>query len=329
MRSDELTDRIRKASDIGDATAWPDFPESRLLQELTERHQQLMSNEEIRARAGYGVKEQLLTTTSGLQLYRVPDRAVGGALEKLEIQLPGQTRWTRLERVDVAGAEDYDPGPTQPGTPECYAIKDGYAELYPAPNAALPLRFTFYIRPSQIVTSQCSTLGGNGVVRGLITALNKVARTVTVNVVPFDQLLAAPAAITSANQQLDIVRPSGTFALSMYSVPQTLAGSVFTLGGTDSMDRVQVGDCVRAADQADWPTGLPEEAHRMLANRAAMQIVSDIGIDEKITTLGAIVQADLERFRENRSPQVKSAPKVIPVVPMALRGRMSRVRWLR
>jgi len=322
MRSDELVDRVRKAADIGLVASWPDFPDSRILQELTERHQQLMGDEEVRARAGYGVQAVTLTTTAGQDLYPVPARAIGGALEKLEIQFGGQGRFYQLVREEVSGSEVWDFGPTAAaGTPGRFCVRDGFVQLYPPPSAGLSLRFTFYIRPSQMVTSQSSTLGGDGVVRGRITALDTTARTVTVSVVPFDQLLAVPAVITSALQLIDIVRPGGTFALSMFDVPQTLAGLVFTLGGTTSMARVQVGDFVRVADQTDWPMGLPEESHRMVANRAAAEVARDVGVEEKVSMLASVAEADLARFRRMRSPQVKSAPVVIPLRPMASRGR--------
>lgn len=319
MRSDEIIDRIRKAADIGSVAAWSDFTAARLMQEATERHISFMSDEEVRAAAGYGVQSEILTTVVGQQLYPVPWRAVAGGFVKLEIQLPGQPRWLPLNRVEVSGSEEFDLGATQTGQPTRYCVQDGFVALFLSPNAAYSLRFTFYMRPNQIVQSQSSTVvaeGSDAADRGRITAKDTINRTVTVNAVPFDQLLAAPAAITSGLQRIDIIRPNGTFALSMWSVTQTLAGLVFTLGGTQSMARVQVGDYVRVEDQSDWPMGLPVEAHRMVANRAAMEVARDVGIEEKVQMLATVTQADLERFRNARSPQVKSAPRVIPLRPM-------------
>lgn len=309
MRSDELVDRVRKAADIGSVAAWPDFPDSRILQELTERHQQLMGDEEVRARAGYGVQTQVLTASAGQDMYPVPSRAIGGAFEKLEAF--SQSSWRQLVRDDVSGSEVFEGRAA--GNSLRYSVRDGFVQLYPPPSAGLQLRFTFYIRPSQIVLSQSSTLGGAGVDRGRITAIDAVLRTVTVNAMPFDQLPTAPAVIVSGGAQIDIVRPAGTFALSMFDVPQTFAGLVLTLGGTTSMGRVQIGDYVRVANQTDWPMGLPEESHRMVANRAAAEIARDIGMDEKMQLLASVAEADLQRFRRMRDPQVKTRPTVIPL----------------
>jgi hypothetical protein len=320
MRSDELVDRARKAAGIGSAAAWPDWPDSRVLAELTERHCSLMGEEEIRARAGYGVQFEFRTCAVGQQMYPVPSRAVGGAFENLCILLPGAVTWTPLDRAEVYGSELFDMGLTKPGRPLRYVVEDGFVRLMPSPDAAYTIRFAFYIRPSQLVTSQSSALGGDGVLRGLITDISAIAsRQVTFSTVPFDQSLSPPAAITSGNQTVDVVRPNGTFALAAYSLVQTFSGAVMTFGGTQSLQRVRVGDFIRVADQTDWPMGLPQEAHRMVANRAAAEIVRDIGVEEKIQSLAQVVEADLKRFRNSSRPQVKSQPKVLPLLPMSRR----------
>lgn len=326
MRSDELIDRVRKAADIGSVTSWPDFPDERILQELTERHCQLMGDEEIRARSGYGVQTLTFLGELGKNEYPVPARALGGAFEKLEVRGPGN-RWHILVREDVSGSEVFDFVPGAAGTPQRYSVRDGFVALYPPPAAGLPLRFTFYIRPSQIVHSQSLTFGGDHEDRGRITAIDPVLRELTINAVPWDQLALVPAPLPLVvTQRLDIVRPSGTFALSMYSVqakifdpsPPTPPPRVQLLG-TESMQRIQIGDYVRAEDQTDWPMGLPAEAHRMVANRAAMEVARDVGVEEKVAALKTVTDQDLARFRRARSPQVKGQPVIIPLRPMQSR----------
>jgi hypothetical protein len=309
-----MIERTREAASIGGVAAWPDWTNTRILALMNARHLALASDEMIKARAGYGSQKQYFTTTAGLALYPVPDRAIGGVFEKLEIQYPGQTEWTPLTREDITGAEYYEQGPTKPNKPQRYVVQDGFVELMPVPDAAYSMRWTFFIRPSMLVTSQSSTQGGDGVVRGRITiAPNKTTRQITVNALPFDQSLSVPAAITSGNQLIDIVRPNGTFACAMFNVPQTISGLVITLGGTDSMDRIQIGDFVRVADQTDWPSNMPAEFHDILPRRTAMEILQTIGVEEMISVIGAGVQADVDRWRSVRNPQVKSQPKRIPV----------------
>lgn len=329
MRSDELLTRLRDTAYIGSASAWPQYTDAKLLNELNDRLLALFSDEIVTARAGYGLQALTLTCVAGTDLYPMPDRAVGGGLEKLELQASGETTWAQLKRLDINEVQDVDVGSSQPNRPLWYCIQDGFVELYPTPSQAFLLKFTYYIRPSLLVTSQSSTLGGDGVVRGQVTAKNAGARTVTVNTVPLDQLLAVPAAITSGNQRIDIVRPSATFACSMASQAQTLAGSVFTLGGTDDMTRVQIGDFVRVANQTDWPSNVPEEFHRMIADRAAMEVLREIGLDEKQNNLALTVQADLIRYRQVTRPQVKSQPKAIPLSPITQSAESYGRDWWR
>lgn len=317
--TEQLEDAARKAAGIGSVAAWPSWTSARVRQELNERHQTLMGDEEIRAHAGYGIQYDYITLTVGQPMYPVPWRAIGGSFEKLDILLPGATEWKQLLKEEVTGSELFDLGPTKPGQPLRYVVEDGFVRLLPTPSSALTIRFAFYMRPSDMVTSQSSTLFGDLVDRGRITLIGPGARQVTVNVIPKDQLISPIADITSNQQRVDIVRPNGTFALSAWGLTQTYSGLVFTFGGTQSLDRVRVGDYVRVEDQTDWPMGLPKENHRMVANRAGMEIAQQIGMEEKAATVGQVVDADLKRFQRARTPQVKSAPTIIPLVPMSRR----------
>lgn len=324
MRSDELIDRLRETAVLGAAAAWPDWPDSRLLSELSDRHLALQTEEIITAQAGYGLTEFITACVAGTPLYPIPDRAAAGTIVKLELQVPGNTTWFPLTKTDITEAQTYDLGPTKPGQPRYYSIQDGFVELYQTPSAAFLLKFTFYMRPSQIVTSQSSTAGGDGVARGQITAFNKTLRTVNVTLLPVNQITLTP--IVNGLEKIDIIHAASTFSMAMYSQSQTLnfgGGSlyIFTLGGTDDMSRVQLGDWVRVAEQSDWPNNLPVEWHRMLADRAAMEVARSTGRGDLAGQIAPTVQADLERFRVSIRPQAKNAPRVIPLVPYYSRGR--------
>lgn len=321
MRSDQLIKRLRRSAWIGDVAAWPDITDADLLDEMNDRYLALISDEIIVKRAGYGLRELPFTTTIGLQRYPVPDRAIGGAWDTLFRLLPDGKTWFPLSRVESRDIWQYDRGPTDVGIPAAYSVQDGNIEVYRSPNSATQLKYLYYIRPSYLVTSQSSTQGGDNVDRGRITVVNTGARTVTVNALPFDQLLSPPAPISTAVQPIDIVRPKGTFPCTMTSVTQSFTGLVFTLGGTQDMSDVAVGDYVRVAEQTDWPSNLPVEFHRMIADRAAMEVLREIGLEEKEQVLALTVKADLDRFRRTCVPQVKSQPKMLPCVPFLSRGR--------
>lgn len=325
MRSDELLDRLREKAVIGDANAWPDWTDARLLNVLSERHMALLSEEIVTTRSGYGIKTSSVTCTPGVARYAVPDRAVGGALETLWIKTPGNAKPEELTKEEVRDGFFFEQ--STPGAPERFILQDGVLELYPTPDAAYTLVFKWYMRPSQIVKSQSSTLGGDGVDRGRITVAPNASRQLTVNALPFDQLLGTPAAITSGVQRVDIVRPVGTFPALVWSQTQTISGLVLTLGGTDSLADVRVGDYVRVEDQTDWPMSLPAEYHWMIAARAAMEVLGATGRAPDAAVVGQSVAADLARFRQTVRPQVKAQPTPIPYTPMY--ARSSTPGWLR
>lgn len=326
----DLLDAVKESAVLGDnLAAWPDWPASKLMLLLTQRAQSLVSTENVTANSGYANQEEFVTCVAGTDLYPLPDRSTGNTLRMLEYQVPGQLAWQPLERIDVTDTRYYDRGPTSVNTPQTFAVKDGWVELYPSPNAAFVLRMTFFLRPSMIVTCQDTATAGDGsaaAVRGLVSAPNKVARTLSVNVLPKNMLASGTPDLATTNL-VDIIHPAGNFNVVMYSVPVTVAGLVLTLGGTADMTRVRAGDYVRFAEQADWPVNFPPEFHRMIANRAAMEVLTPGGPGRaaQAATLGLGVQADLLRYREVIRPQVKNAPVKIPILPMFARGGR---RWL-
>lgn len=317
MRTDEFLDGVREKAVIGDANAWTDWPDSRLLVIGTQRHQALVSDELVKANSGYGNQEALVTCTAGVDLYPLPDRSVGNTLRMLEYAAPGTAKWEKLERVDVPNARNYDRGPSYTQVPQRYAVKDGWVEVYPSPPASYVLRQTFFIRPSALAPQQSAAVNG-GVVRGLISNVNKVARTFQVNVLPKDMLATGTPDITNASL-IDIIHPGGNFNLAMYSQPISISGTTITLTSSDDMTRVRNGDFVRVAEQSDWPTNFPPEFHQLLIYRTAMDVLGSTGRGEDAAELGLTVTADLQRFRSVIKPQVKNAPVRIPLIPMGCR----------
>lgn len=324
MRSDELLTALRYSAYIGDGSAFPAYTDARLLLELNDKLNTVFGDIITKTRAGYWLKDIVVTTTPGRQRYRIPPRAVAGGLEKVEISNSILGPFARMTEVPAATSSDWEP---QVGTlrfPILYTIQGDQIELLPGPDAAYFLRLTYYIRPSRLVAQQSSTLGG-GTVRGQIApgGINTVARTLTVNVLPFDQELAVPAAITSALQTIDVVHPNGWHELALVGATQTIAGLIFTVGGTADMSDIEVGDFVRVSEQTDWPC-LPDDYHRCLADIAAVKVAVELSMDDKAASVAENVQSDMLRFRSILTPRVKAAP---PEIPVCLAG--GRSGWYR
>lgn len=327
MNSADLLQALRYNAYIGDAAAFTAYTDARLLLEMDDKLNSVYSDIVIKARNGYWAKEIISTTTVGRGRYRIPPRSAVGGLEKVEVADSTGGNWYRLREVPESEFNLYE-GPISgnPGQPQVYTIQGDQIVMAQTPSAVVPLRFTYYLRPSRLVPQQSTTAGG-GTVRGLITAVNTVARTVTVAVLPFDQSLSPPAAITTANQLIDIVHPNGWHELALVGASQTIAGVgpfTITIGGTADMSDIEVGDFVRAAEQTDWPC-LPDDFHRSLADVAAIKIMIERSVPSD--GLQANVANDLERFRSLLLPRTKSEPKTVPP-SLKTRGYW-RPTWLR
>lgn len=308
MRSDQLVQRTRYTAYIGDAAAWPEYTDQRVLDELNDKLLTVFEDPIVKTRQGYWLKATIFTTSSTKSRYRIPPRAAAGGFEKLEIAQSSAGPWMKLAEIPAESTARYESA--NKSMPTLYTVLGDQLVLMPAPDQAYALRCTYYLRPSQLVTQQSSTENG-GTVRGQITSITNIAaRQVTVNALPFDMSLAVPAAITSATQLIDIVHPNGWQELSLVNATQTIAGNVITIGGSDDLSDIEMGDFVRVAQQTDWPC-IPEDYHRCLADIAAIKIMTELKIDT--TDVANNVQADMLKFRSILQPRSKSDPQVVPV----------------
>lgn len=310
MRSEELESACRQSAFIGDANAYPAYTQAIVLNELNDKLGSAFEDIVVKARAGYWLHEYVYTTVANVARYRIPARAIVGGLEKVEIAAAASGQpFNKLEEIPQSIIQNYEG--QSPGFPYVYTVQGDQVEIVPVPTAGMALRLTYYIRPSRLVPSQSDP---NGTQRGKITSIASIgSRIVTVNALPFDQSLTVPAAITSALQSVDIVHPDGWHELSLVGATQTISGLNITIGGSDSLGDVQVGDYVRVADQTDWPC-LPDDFHRALADCAAIKILYELHMLEKAQALELSNGYDLQRFKSLLQPRVKSDPKVIPVM---------------
>jgi hypothetical protein len=323
MNTTELLAALRYTAWIGDASAYTAYTDARLLLELDDKLNSVFGDIIIKARNGYWAKQLVTSTVIGRSRYRIPYRACVGGLEKIEVADSTNGAFYRVREVPESEAQVYaGPISGNPGQPRVYTIEGDQIVLMPTPDSVLPLRFTYYLRPSKLVPQQSS-----GTVRGLVTAVNPTLRTMTVAALPFDQSLAVPSAITSALQLIDVVHPNGWHELGLVNAQQTIAGVgpfTITVGGTADLSDIEVGDFVRAADQTDWPC-LPDDYHRALADVAAIKVM--IEQSRPTDAVEANVTNDLTRFRSLLLPRVKAEPKTIPV-SLKTRG-YSRSNWVR
>ena len=310
MNTDDLDAAVRDGVFMPDAASNPQYSQAKVLNELNDKLQTVFEDAVLDARAGYWLHEFIYTTIANDSDYRIPPRACVQGLEKVEFATSLTGPWTALDEIPVSTAQDYRGSIS--GTPLVYTFFGDVVDVIPTPQAGAFVKMTYYIRPSRLVPQQSSTNNG-GTVRGQITAVNTGTRVVTVNALPFDQSLAVPAAITSGQQRIDIVHPDGWHELSLVGAPQTFSGLNITVGGTDDMGDILVGDYVRVADQTDWPC-LPDDFHRCLADTVAVKIMLQLGMQSKSDALAVNNGNDILRFKSMITPRSRSQPKQIPIV---------------
>lgn len=309
MRSEELESACRMAAFIGDAANYTEYTQAKVLNELNDALQTKFEDVVVKARSGYWLHEYLYTATANQSRFRIPPRSVVGGLEKVEVSAGGSNPFNKLTEVPASAEQDY--ATNNPGTPWVFWVSGDIVEIIPAATSGMLVKLSYYIRPSRLVPSQSDP---NGTVRGRITSIASIAsRIVTVNAIPFDQSLVTPLAITSGQQSIDIVHPDGWHELPLVGATQTFSGLNITIGGTDPLTDVQVGDFVRVADQTDWPC-LSDDFHRTCADLAAVNILRELNLLEKADATALAAGLDLARLRSLLVPRVKTEPKEIPVM---------------
>lgn len=274
----------------------------------------------VESRQGYWRKRRIVQTVAGRTNYRIPDRAVTGSLELIEIRTTPAGSWFPVYDATSlrAGQNEISSNATEEPPVNCVVNGDQIV-LTPAPASIYDMRQTYYLRPSHLVTPQNNTPVTGGTDRGRITVVDTTTRQLTVNVMPFDMDLAVPVAITTANQLIDVVRPTGWHELALVGSTQTIAALVITLPAGSDMSEIEVGDYVRAAEQTDWPC-LPDEHHRSLADLAASMYARTRGYGDTEERLLQAVGASLRELRTLLMPRIKASPPVI-VRRTSLSGR--------
>lgn len=292
MDSTQLLAKLRQQAFIGDANSYTEFSDLKLLGEMSEKLRTDFPIFAVEARAGYLLKNTTASTTStNLSRVRIPARSFMSGLYAVECQ-DSQGKYFPLDEASPEDAYRFEQE-TSAQFPRKYMFSGGHITLLPSPTQIVSLRLRWYIRPSQLTVAQNNR---NGTDRGRITAVT--GSQVTVNALPFDNLLAVPAAISSG-ASLDCIQTYGWYEPVVVSQPGTIAGLNITFP-IDVSQFTTVGDYVRPADQSDWPM-LPEDFHDLLANDAALWVLAQMGLDDK--GLSQKTDSQYQKFRDSLQPR--------------------------
>jgi hypothetical protein len=279
-----LIKAVRLAARIADTH--PDYTDDRIRQELTDALRTVFA-EPIKS-TGNGYGQQLLETPiiSGREVYRIPPRSMVGGLVTVEAIEPGGD----IRQMQEVTQREHAEQSQDPGDPLGFVDNADQLRLVPRPEpSGWTLRQWYKLRPSIIVEAQT---------KGIVT---QITPTIKINLVPDDQINSIQL---NDGEDVDIVAPNGSHELHLVQTPAVYTLDVTFPVGTDTT-RIEVGDLLRAADQAEFPTMLPQEFHRTLADAAATVILSDMGTVQKAAALAAKVQADIARMVEAMEPRVR------------------------
>lgn len=331
MRSDDLIRAVRRHAQLDEEH--PDYTNAVILEECNAFMSSTLTPALFAARTGLLLKRFSQQTAVDIDVYRLPPRAIAGALEDL-VCYTGTDYW-QLRQIEPAQAWRYDGAAT--GRPLVYVMLGSSVRLYPSPDAAYILRMQYYLRPSKLVEHQTV---------GLISAIaydptsssydsTATSRRLTASTGLIDRETGAAVPSGSTDAFYDVIRAGsaqtgtvyGQWGGSTYEVvmahgrPSTVTGdtlftfdldteAAFAAAGLprypqSDMSEVLPGDWLRVAGQSDWPT-IPDEFHTTLARGAATTILMDCGMHSDAKIQASKVSSDLDQLKDMIQPRVRS-----------------------
>jgi hypothetical protein len=292
-----------------------DFTDNVIINELNDQLSQLYERAVVRSHQGYWLKQLIIPIVAGTDRYRMPDRAVTGGLERLQIADDSTLQWRDLEEVPEAQAHLYELGTGQTGLVNRYCMRGDQINLLPDPDGSQPsLRLNYYLRPNRLTPTQ----GTAALVTSVILATRTIVCT-TASLLNY-QPDGTSALMVGAGNLIDVIGPGGWHETQLVGEPATVGSNTFACTGTGDLTTIRAGDYVRAAGQTEWAC-VPDDFHRTIADAAAVKILVTRTMNDKAAPLKELLDDDLSRFGDLLLPRVQTAG--IPIVaPISMyRGR--------
>lgn len=200
----------------------------------------------------------------GKNRYAVPYRAIGNKLRDVAYN-DGSTIF-EMTRIVVEDISYYQYGGGNSFTSTGYRIfymQGDEVCLLPEdmPNPSGSLRFTYYIRPNQLVDSDRIAI---------ITSINTTTGEVGVNLIPDNIVLGV---------NLDIIKTKSSHKCLAFDVQATnvdTTNNIITFDPADIPSTLSVGDRIALAEETDIPQ-IPSDIHSMLAQRIACRCLEALG----------------------------------------------------
>lgn len=302
MNTTEFLEEVRDLSQH--SATDEDWTDTKILYEGTQALCERFTQTIVDIRHGYWLKRVSVSTSNGVKLYRIPNRAVVQGLEKVDWTADGQ-RYLPLSILTDIETNDYENA--QPGDPRWFSLEGDYLRLFPTPNRAVTLRFTYYLRPSKLVTT---------VSTGLVVAAAGTQIAVS----------GDPSAYLTGTT-FDVVNTTGCNEVAVVDMP---LDSIVSLGfgawgvnvpaGTD-LTYVAQGQVLRASDQTDQ-IPLPRELQPALSARVAAVMLTARGDFQKAEQLNGKAENTIKRVTDLAIPRIKTRPYSIKTKNTYMRRRV-------
>lgn len=254
------------------------------------------------AREGFYLGRKKVSLTAALDHYSIPNRAIGDAL--VDVFYIG-TDGRRVQTFPRTKVHDLSPGVDTAKQPVNLLLAGGEVIVDPIPSVSEgQLEFWHYKRPNDLVaTENCAK----------ITGVNSVGGTTTFNV---DTDLTALDDPLATGDLLDFPRSSSPFFNHKEDVAITsISSSQIAVATADVQNEASsvlpaIGDYICRARETNIPM-LPEEAHPLLAELTAYQMVKSLGHKAKADDMKADITEMAANFLKLISNRIEAEPEVI------------------
>jgi hypothetical protein len=259
-----------------------------------------MCSELVAQNENFLVYQDTITATAGQALYRLPYRALGGALTHIVWQNPDGSRnpvsRQELQDIDSFNANDQT-------TPGRFYITNNYINILPTPTVSGSLIVFYPFLPSPLVVESAAPA---------ITAINYATNTVTVGNVPSNFITGI---------KYDVIDHLQGNGIVYYDLVGNISGS--TIVFTQAIPNVNVGNYLAVAQQSPVPM-VPEVLHKYVVELTVARIEIQRGSTERAKLAGAIIQDIKQRLPLLVGNRLKSKPKTLGGMSPFRRGWQTR-----
>lgn len=290
MNVTELTAFVREQASLADeSTEWSD---TKILQLMNLVRVNVFEPVITACRCGYWTHSLIRTLGQNNPVVRLPPRAA--AFMQVDIRQGLTGDWVPLQESTEAEQQSWEA--YRSGWPMAYLIRGSTMHLIPAVTNGISydIRVKIVVRPSVLYVPQAG---------GVVTNVDTVTNIITVTSMPLDKITGL--AITGT-LNIDVIEPIDNYELSLFHAQATVLDAThIQVPTTYSLNRVQIGDYLRVANQSEWPQ-MPEPFHDSMATAVAITPCIQRDLYERADYLAKLVSSAVTRLGEHLGPRART-----------------------